>query len=107
MKTKLEKLDSYLKEQLKNEEFRIIYELERAKVSLAQKIAEMREEADLTQSELAKKLNVSQQFISLIETAQEKNLTLNTLVKLVRFLGRDIKISFPKSTEEIPKLKIA
>ncbi len=105
-KTKLENINSHLKEELKNEQFKIVYEQERAKVLLAQKIAEMRQKEKLTQSQLARMLNVSQQFISLIETAQEKNLTLNTLTNVARFLDRDVEISFPKS-DGIPKLKIA
>ena len=42
MNTRLENIDGYLKEKLKDKEFRRLYEIERAKVALAQKIAEMR-----------------------------------------------------------------
>ena len=38
-KVRLENFDIHLKKELKNEEFRKIYEIECAKVSLAQKIA--------------------------------------------------------------------
>jgi transcriptional regulator with XRE-family HTH domain len=37
-------------------------------------------------------LNVSQQFISQIEIAQESNLTLDALIKIAKSLGRGIKI---------------
>jgi len=95
-KVRLENIESHLREQLKNPEFRREYELERAKVALAQRIAEIRQDNHMNQKDLAKKLNVSQQFISQIETAQENNLTLDTLIKLARCLGRGIKISFPR-----------
>ncbi|MFH1259242.1 MAG: helix-turn-helix domain-containing protein [Elusimicrobiota bacterium] len=106
-KIKLEKIDDHLNAELKNEEFRRNFELERAKVSLAQKIAELRQDKKLKQIDLAKKLHVSQQFISLIETAQEKNLTLETLVKIAKSLGRSVKISFPKASAQGAHLKIA
>ena len=97
-KVKLENVEIGLKEKLKDKEFRRLYELERAKVALAQRIAELREEKHLRQSDLAKKLGVSQQFISQIETGQGKNLTLETILKIARSLGRGLSISFPKIT---------
>ena len=106
-KIKLEKVDAHFKEKLKNEEFRLTYELERAKVALAQKIAELRQEHNLRQVDLAKRLHVSQQFISQIETAQEKNLTLDTLTKIASSLGNDITISFTKASSKIPHLNVA
>lgn len=95
-KIRLEKITGHLQKELKNEKFRKVYELERAKVALAQRIAELRGEKHLKQVELAKKMGVSQQFISQIETGQESNLTLDTLLRLAATLGRGIRISFPK-----------
>lgn len=92
----LESIEGDLQEKLKDKEFRKFYEMERAKVALAQKIAQMRQEKKLKQADLAKKMHVSQQFISQIETAQEKNLTLDTLLKIAKSLDRGIRISFPK-----------
>ena len=97
-KIKLENIEIGLEEKLKNKEFKRLYELECAKVALAQKIAEIREEKHLRQSDLAKRLGVSQQFISQIETGEEKNLTLETMVKIAKSLGRGLNISFPKIT---------
>ena len=105
-KIKLEKVDAHFKEKLKNEEFRLTYELERAKVALAQKIVELRQKHKLRQVDLAKRLNVSQQFISQIETAREKNLTLDTLTKIASSLGNDLSISFTKASSKTPQLKI-
>ena len=97
-KAKIENIDIGLNEKLKNKEFRKLYELECAKVALAQRIAELREEKHMRQSDLAKKLGVSQQFISQIETGEEKNLTLETMLKIARSLGCGLSISFPKLT---------
>lgn len=101
-KVRLENVDIDLKEKLKNEEFRKAYELECAKVALAQKIADLREEKHLRQVDLAKKLGVSQQFISQIETGEEKNLTIETIIRIARSLGRGVSISFPRLTNRHP-----
>lgn len=95
-RVKLENADIYLKEKLKNERFRKAYEIECGKVALAQKIAELRQDKHLKQVDLARKLGVSQQFVSQIETGEERNLTLETLIKIAKSLGRGINISFPK-----------
>ena len=105
-KTRLEKINRHLQEELKSEKFRKAYEVEVAKVALAQKIAELREEKHLNQVGLAKKLGVSQQFISQIETGQESNLTLDTLLRLATILGRGIRISFPKISRRNPSLQV-
>lgn len=108
MKTaKLEKIDSHLVEKLKNKTFKKHFEFERAKVALAQKLAQMREEEKLRQADLAKRLGVSQQFVSQIETAQEKNITIDTLLRIAKSLGRNVKISFPKISGKNAQLKIA
>ena len=93
---RLENVDIDLKEKLKNKEFKQMYEFESAKVALAQKIAELRQDEHLKQVDLAKKLGVSQQFVSQIETGEERNLTIETLIKIAQSLGRGINISFPK-----------
>ncbi len=101
-KVRLENVDIDLKEKLKNEEFRKAYEFECVKVALAQKIAELREEKHLRQVDLAKRLGVSQQFISQIETGEEKNLTIETIIKIAKSLGYGVSISFPKLTNRHP-----
>jgi DNA-binding XRE family transcriptional regulator len=98
-KVRLENVDIDLKEKLKDEKFRKAYELECAKVALAQKIAELREEKHLRQVDLARKLGVSQQFISQIETGEEKNLTIETIIKIAQSLGCGVNISFSKLTK--------
>ncbi len=105
-KIRLENISGHLQDELKNKKFRKLYEVEVAKVALAQKIAELREEKHLNQVELAKMLGVSQQFISQIETGQERNLTLYTLLRLASALGRGIKISFPRNPKGVSPLQV-
>lgn len=106
-KVRLESVFHDLNERLKDQKFRRGFELERAKVALAQKIAEIRQKENLNQVELARRMKVSQQFISQIETAEQSNLTLDTLLKIARSLNRGIKISFPKISKRGSSLKIA
>ena len=106
-KVGLENINGYLKEKLKNKEFRRLYEIERAKVALAQKISEMRQEKHLNQKELAARLGVSQQFVSQIETGEGKNLTLDTIIRIAESLGHKVKISFPRSGGNGSHLEVA
>ena len=103
----LEKVDGYVQEKLKNKEFRRFYELERMKLALAKKIMEMRRERKLNQKELASRLGVSQQFISQIETGEEQNLTMDTLIRIAESLGHNIRISFPKNLGRGVHLEVA
>jgi len=96
----------HLKELLKNKKFRKAYEREKVKVALAQKLTELRQDAHLRQSDLAKKLHVLQQFISQIETAEADNLTIDTLLNIARSLDRRIEIFFPKLSSQGPGLKV-
>ncbi len=96
-KSRLENTAAWLKGELKRPAFLKAYGEERAKVSLAQKIAALRRESHLNQAEFAEKLHVSQQYVSRLETGMEKNLTIDTLVRIAVTLGRDVRISFPRS----------
>ena len=107
MKMKLQNAEKHLNEKLKNPKFREAYEFERAKVALAQKIAEIRQETNLKQSELAKKMHVSQQFVSQIESGNASNLTLSTLNTLARSLNMVIQITFGKKQSRGACLKVA
>jgi DNA-binding XRE family transcriptional regulator len=104
---RLEKFEDHLQEKLKNKEYRRLYEIERAKVALAQKIAEMRQDKHLNQKTLAAKLGVSQQFVSQIETGEGRNLTLDTLIRIAASLGHKVRISFPKNMGKGGNLEIA
>jgi DNA-binding XRE family transcriptional regulator len=106
MKIKLQNAEKHLNEKLKNPQFKEAYELERVKVAMAQKIAEIRDAHNLKQSELARRMHVSQQFISQVESG-ETNLTLETLLKLAHSLNTTIQISFSKKQSRQSCLKIA
>lgn len=103
---RLKKATDFWKEDLKDPEFRRMYEIERVKVSLAQKIAELRDEQHLNQSQLAKKMNVSQQFISQLENGDKANVTLETLAKIAKSLNMAVEISFRKLGKKDAVLRV-
>ena len=94
------------KEVNKSKRFKMLYEIESAKIKLASKLTEMREEMSLTQAELAKKMGVSQQLISKIESGDD-NISLETLVKFVYILGMTLKIGVGKRKKEEGTLEFA
>lgn len=79
----------------KNEKLRLLYKVESAKLTVAEKLADIREKIGLTQEELAKKMNVSQQLISRIESGAD-NITLETLVKFCYAMKIMLKIDVEK-----------
>ena len=85
-------LDSELR---KSSKFKVTFDIETAKLRLAHKLAEIREKSNFTQAQLAKKMGVSQQLVSRIESGSN-NLTLETLIRFLDLFGVCIKIHFEK-----------
>ncbi len=84
----------YLREQLKDEEFRKAFDEEDVYARLAVQIAQLREDKGLSQAELARELHTSQQMISRLEDPHNGSISLNTLVKLARAFHKRLKINF-------------
>lgn len=87
--------DDLDKELAKNKKFQFQFEVETAKLKVAEKLAEIREKTGLTQAELAHKMNVSQQLISRIESGSD-NITIETLIKFLEILGVTLRIGIEK-----------
>lgn len=87
---KMTSFRKHLEEKLKNPEFQILYEqeLELAKISV--KIHEEREKKGLSQAQLAKLANITQQQISKIENGINCNIA--TLLKACRALNLKLEI---------------
>jgi len=97
-KYRLKKFDAGLNELFqKNKTNKLVYEVETAKLRLAHKLAELREKTGLTQGELARRMGVSQQLISRIESGSD-NLTIETLIKFFDVFGVYLKIDILKRT---------
>ena len=71
---------------LKDKRFQQKIEAGVQRLKVISQIVELREKLDLTQAELAKKMKVSQQLVSRIESGSD-NITLETLVRFLTILG--------------------
>lgn len=83
-----------LKEDLKDPEFKKLFEQEYQKLLVGVKIAELREKTGLTQKQLAKRAHTSQQAISRLESGAYTGYTLGVLEKIALSMGRTIDIHF-------------
>jgi transcriptional regulator with XRE-family HTH domain len=88
------KFKDYLKEELKDPEFREAFDEEEVYASLAIQIAKIRQKKKLTQKELAKRLHTTQQTISRLENIRNKSYSLQTLIKLARILDKQVSVKF-------------
>ncbi len=82
--------DSHLKEKLKNQRFKRVYEEEKELLDISLKILEARREQNLSQAELANRAHITQQQLSRIENGM--NFNIKTLLKLCDAL--DLSIDF-------------
>jgi DNA-binding XRE family transcriptional regulator len=81
-----------IQEELKNDEFRASYERLKNEYDLIDQIVKARKKLNVTQMQLSKLINVSQQAISRIE--REKHIPkMDTLMKIVEGLGLKITLS--------------
>jgi DNA-binding XRE family transcriptional regulator len=81
----------YLKEQLKNDEFKREYDIELKLAKIAIEIQEARSKANLTQKELAKKAHLTQQQVSAIENGS--NATISTYLMVCNALKINLRLA--------------
>lgn len=86
----IRKVDDYLQEQLKNPEFKKVWEVNQQKLEIVKPIIRYRIDHNLTQGQLAKKIGVTQQHISKIENGEFSS--METLEKVLRYVGFTIKL---------------
>ena len=84
------RVEEHLKEKLKNPYFRELYELEEQKMGIVKKIIEYRIKQQLNQTQLARRVGVTQQHISKIESGEFSSVT--TLEKVLLHIGFTVKI---------------
>jgi len=84
----------HLKEKLKDNSFKALYDEERQIAELSLRILDTRELLGLSQAEVARKAKVTQQQISKIESGINCNMT--TFLKVCNALGIRVDIEPPK-----------
>lgn len=83
----------YLKEQLKDPEFKRMYDEHGRQLEVAYQILQMRKKKKMSQTVLAKKLKTKQSNVARMESG-EQNFTTEMLVKIASIFGRELKIEF-------------
>jgi len=90
--------DQLMKPLLKNKKFRQKIEAGVKRLRIISQIVELREASGTTQSELARRMGVSQPFIAKIENDETSNISLETLLKIAKALHAEIQIDIrPKA----------
>ena len=87
---------SYLREKLKDERFRRLYEEERQLAELSLKISDMRQQKGLSQAEVARRAQITQQQLSRVENGINCNLV--TFLKVCNAL--DLQVDLEQSRAE-------
>ena len=70
------------------------------RLKVISQMIELRENLGMTQAELADRIGVSQPFIARIENDEHSNLSLETLVKIVRALNGEIDIKIRSTSRK-------
>jgi DNA-binding XRE family transcriptional regulator len=81
----------HLNEELKDPEFKRLYEEEKRLLDIAVEIASVRKRRGLTQKELARQCRVTQQQVSKIENGVNCNVL--TLIRVTSSLGLNVTVS--------------
>ncbi len=87
------KFKDYLKEQLKDPEFRREYEALEPEYEIIRQIILARNELNMTQEELAERSGIKQSNISRLERGTY-NHSLNSLKKIAKGLDKELQIEF-------------
>lgn len=87
--------DKYLKEELKDPEFKKYFDEYGKQLEIAYTILQLRKKEGLSQAELAKKIGTKQSNVARME-AGEQNFTTEMLQKIATALNRNLKIEFAK-----------
>ncbi len=92
--------DTYLDEQLKDPEFAARFENAGDAWDVAVQLAALRQKAGLSQKELARRLNTSQQQISRLESPAYEGHSLANLRRVAEALNARVRVTFePEATK--------
>lgn len=91
--------DVYLTEQLKDEAFAERFRQAGAAWDVSLQITKLREEAGLSQKELAKRLGTTQQQISRLESPSYEGHSLSMLRRVARVLDADLRVVMERTAK--------
>ncbi len=99
--------EEYWAKQMADPEFRLVYEEEAAKLDLWLELVDARQEAGLTQEQMAERIGTSKAQVSRIEKRGYDLYTFNTLRRYVKALGEgftlEVKVRTPQEQTQPEK----
>jgi DNA-binding XRE family transcriptional regulator len=97
----------YLREQLKDPEFRRAWEARKVVAELAMALRRMRDEAGLTQAQLAALIGVKQPMIARVERGTDPRTPRWDVLRRVGLaLGKQLVLEFVSSSRVVPLVKV-
>ena len=87
----------HLAEQLKNPEFRKLYDYFGEQLEISYQLLQLRKKHRLSQVQLAKKLRTTQSNVARMESGNQ-NFTIRMLHRIADVFGRKLKVEFTKKT---------
>lgn len=90
--------DAFLEEQLRDPDFVERFERAGEAWEVALQIAALREQAGLSQKDLARKVGTTQQQISRLESPSYEGHSLSMLRRVAQALGASVQVQFQKQT---------
>jgi len=90
---KINDFDYYLQQELKDPEFKKLYDYYGKQLEISYAILQLRKKHNMTQEQLAKKVGTSQSNIARMERGQQ-NFTIETLDKIAKTFGKKLTVDF-------------
>jgi len=91
-KIKLIDFDEYLEKELKNPEFKRLYDEHGRQLEISYQILQLRKKKKISQAQLAKKIGTSQSNIARMESGRQ-NFTIELLNKVAQALNKELKVT--------------
>jgi transcriptional regulator with XRE-family HTH domain len=95
--------DRYLQQKLRDPEFAARFEQAGEAWDVALQLAALREQAGLSQKELARRLKTSQQQISRLESPGYEGHSLETLRRIAKVLNARVRVVFESDSTKVLK----
>ena len=89
-------VDDWLKEELGDKEFRLLWNEREAAYRVARELLRLRKKQGLSQSEVARRAGLKQPAIARLESGAVKP-TLDTIQRVARALGREVEVNLVRA----------
>ena len=85
---------SIFQKEMKNPKFKAIYEGIAMKLSIGERIAELRHKRKMTQMQLARKVHTSRTAIARYENGEYAHYNVFTLLKIAKAFNKELEVKF-------------